>query len=631
MKKREKSFIYYILVGLVCITIIVAFIFGEKVVLFTATIILTIFAFWGDNISNFKFLDKLSALIRTIINKILEITLKNLENYSDSIRKILPPKDNNVYHDLAPVDDVSGKSGYFRALDWALNNKKICNIAISAPYGAGKSSVINSYINNRKIKALQISLTNFSGTAMKPNEIEKAFLEKLFYKVKNSRIPESRFRKLHRISNIKVLINILLLITLSNHEDIIENILSKETFRVLSLSSEQVRLLYSLELVATTKDIEHTVNQKTKEKKQMWLNSWKELIVSGIGLNVDDYYVTDEKLIYDAINSIPQTVDNLRCFYLVTSEFIAYTPYFPLNSREDAEYKKLRLEKYNYIDDQFSRKQTIVSQAEIDGIRNSYKKYKGLVSGNTQNAMIAAGVVTVTAEHLILHLKINVNSCSHFEEAYEINRFFNSEGFILIAKDINTLFMDKGSTQKWRNNCYQSIKNDFEDYVGIMKAVLFFVDINYVGDRKRKIRKNDILPFEIPDITSVVDAIKHKEHHFKYKRIKLVVSKISRWRDLAILDANDYSFSDKEKILLDGSLSKVGYMKCINNSILKFKYSTLAKQYNYESVLQKNIDEMVLLADGSKWGFLEQKLKTDFDNEDIEIAGWLNDSKDIDD
>ncbi len=234
-------------------------------------------------------------------------------------------------------------------------------------------------------------------------------------------------------------------------------------------------------------------------------------------------------------------------------------------------------------------------------------------------------------EHLILHLKINVNSCSHFEEAYEINRFFNSEGFILIAKDINTLFMDKGSTQKWRNNCYQSIKNDFEDYVGIMKAVLFFVDINYVGDRKRKIRKNDILPFEIPDITSVVDAIKHKEHHFKYKRIKLVVSKISRWRDLAILDANDYSFSDKEKILLDGSLSKVGYMKCINNSILKFKYSTLAKQYNYESVLQKNIDEMVLLADGSKWGFLEQKLKTDFDNEDIEIAGWLNDSKDIDD
>ncbi len=397
MKKREKSFIYYILVGLVCITIIVAFIFGEKVVLFTATIILTIFAFWGDNISNFKFLDKLSALIRTIINKILEITLKNLENYSDSIRKILPPKDNNVYHDLAPVDDVSGKSGYFRALDWALNNKKICNIAISAPYGAGKSSVINSYINNRKIKALQISLTNFSGTAMKPNEIEKAFLEKLFYKVKNSRIPESRFRKLHRISNIKVLINILLLITLSNHEDIIENILSKETFRVLSLSSEQVRLLYSLELVATTKDIEHTVNQKTKEKKQMWLNSWKELIVSGIGLNVDDYYVTDEKLIYDAINSIPQTVDNLRCFYLVTSEFIAYTPYFPLNSREDAEYKKLRLEKYNYIDDQFSRKQTIVSQAEIDGIRNSYKKYKGLVSGNTQNAMIAAGVVTVTA------------------------------------------------------------------------------------------------------------------------------------------------------------------------------------------------------------------------------------------
>ena len=56
-------------------------------------------------------------------------------------------------------------------------------------------------------------------------------------------------------------------------------------------------------------------------------------------------------------------------------------------------------------------------------------------------------------EHLILHLKINVNACSEFEYPFEIGYFFSSEGFFWILYDINNLYMNNGSEEKWRNNC----------------------------------------------------------------------------------------------------------------------------------------------------------------------------------
>jgi len=122
----------------------------------------------------------------------------------DGIKAIITKKNpyKFPYHDLAPVDDMSEESEYFNALDWALHNKKISNIALSAPYGAGKSSVIESYLKNRKLKVLQLSLANFKEEEeeLEPEEVEKEFLKKLFYKVKYTKIPQSRYRKLHKIS-----------------------------------------------------------------------------------------------------------------------------------------------------------------------------------------------------------------------------------------------------------------------------------------------------------------------------------------------------------------------------------------------------------------------------------------------
>ena len=125
------------------------------------------------------------------------------------------------YKDLAPIDELENDKEYMDALDWALENPKIKNIALAGPYGSGKSSIIDSYLKrdqeyNKKFvckklgkslseTSLKISMATFiQGQAktenkipINENEIEEGILKQLFYKVKYKKIPHSRYRKLH--------------------------------------------------------------------------------------------------------------------------------------------------------------------------------------------------------------------------------------------------------------------------------------------------------------------------------------------------------------------------------------------------------------------------------------------------
>lgn len=180
-------------------------------------------------------------------------------------------------------------------------------------------------------------------------------------------------------------------------EKIAEDMVSNDAFKVLSLNTAQAMVLYSLEALVVLKDIEHTEKESEKLAKERWLDAWKARILSGIGIDLLDIVARNEKEIYKFLCSIDQTEENLRGFYLLTMELVVFKPYYPLGIADDSIFKKLHCEEYNYIDDQFSRKQTIVSQAEIEAFRTSYKKYKGLVSGNKQSSFIAAGVAGAAA------------------------------------------------------------------------------------------------------------------------------------------------------------------------------------------------------------------------------------------
>lgn len=128
------------------------------------------------------------------------------------------------YVDLAPIDNIKKGDIYCKALEWALKNENIKNIALTGSYGSGKSSIIHTYINKHPhLQYLDISLASFceeltqknnksnnadddanfnNGDTIKfsENRIEEGILKQLFYKVDYKKIPHSRYRKIHNVS-----------------------------------------------------------------------------------------------------------------------------------------------------------------------------------------------------------------------------------------------------------------------------------------------------------------------------------------------------------------------------------------------------------------------------------------------
>ncbi len=112
---------------------------------------------------------------------------------------------NCQYEALTPKNDIKNGQEYMAALDWALSKPDIHNIAISGPYGSGKSSVIESYLKQRtELKTLRISLAAFNldemidgdGGVIDEELLEADILKQLFYSVDSGKIPQSRYRKL---------------------------------------------------------------------------------------------------------------------------------------------------------------------------------------------------------------------------------------------------------------------------------------------------------------------------------------------------------------------------------------------------------------------------------------------------
>ena len=137
-----------------------------------------------------------------------------MEKFREVINKRIQEKKKNEFTDLAPIDDIENGAEYLKALHWAIKKKKVKNIALAGPYGAGKSSIIDTYLKKHRMirnKSLRVSMATFvenetdeNGNPKKislgQDEIELGILKQLFYKVNYKKIPQSRYRKLHKIN-----------------------------------------------------------------------------------------------------------------------------------------------------------------------------------------------------------------------------------------------------------------------------------------------------------------------------------------------------------------------------------------------------------------------------------------------
>jgi len=161
------------------------------------------------------------------MQKIIQFTISNLKRvltYLESKILLNQVDKEGVLNSLAPkilIDDEELKkvNPYLSNLKKAINTESINNIALTGSYGSGKSTILKTFQHhNRRFKYLNISLASFKDNKDESEEkeferkLEISILQQIFYHVKPSVIPDSRFKRIVNLTTSKLLIQTLFLL-----------------------------------------------------------------------------------------------------------------------------------------------------------------------------------------------------------------------------------------------------------------------------------------------------------------------------------------------------------------------------------------------------------------------------------
>lgn len=124
---------------------------------------------------------------------------------------------------LSPIDDFKRHKEYIIRLKNAIDQPNVFNIALTGSYGAGKSSILKTfkayypeyhYVNVSLASFVEVNLSDGDNTVKGKEDgfeeqLEYSILQQLFYHVKATNIPESRFGRIERISKKKRILMVL--------------------------------------------------------------------------------------------------------------------------------------------------------------------------------------------------------------------------------------------------------------------------------------------------------------------------------------------------------------------------------------------------------------------------------------
>lgn len=165
--------------------------------------------------------------IKALITQCTIFLIKKLSHFELILNRNTIVPNPNGYEDLTPTSNGDEDRKYSAALEWALKNRNIKNVALTGAYGSGKSSIIRTFEKeHRGYRYLNISLASFTDTSeqIDPSReydkrevnidrlIELSILQQMFYHVKHKRIPDSRFKRIKSIGKTGVFAKSLVLI-----------------------------------------------------------------------------------------------------------------------------------------------------------------------------------------------------------------------------------------------------------------------------------------------------------------------------------------------------------------------------------------------------------------------------------
>lgn len=187
----------------------------------------------------------------------LKKLIKKLENNNESKDENLICNNENIYNVLLPKEELEEeKKIYIDLLEKAVKHKKIINIGITGTYGAGKSTVIKSFLKeNSQYNSLSISLLNFLEENQSKNvtreALEKSILEQIFYSIKGENIPFSKFKRIIKLNKLKyflltisIICYIFIYFILKNNEKIKQIFIENKILEFFNLSASEMSMVF---------------------------------------------------------------------------------------------------------------------------------------------------------------------------------------------------------------------------------------------------------------------------------------------------------------------------------------------------------------------------------------------------
>lgn len=220
-----KSWFYWLLVALFVMLTIVGIIEGWKNYYLLSLLGITFGLLLGKHLS--FILDRIKLYVSSCKLKIVKSYHDMVIKVADSLyRKINRWENCDISNPplllLSPEIDNKAHKEYVGRLKVAIDNPDVHNVALMGSYGSGKSSILKTFkANNPSLKYVDVSLASFGNQEVDKDDVDKllySILQQLFYHVKLSDIPESRFGRIVRIGLVsRIVLTVLLFLLIVSY------------------------------------------------------------------------------------------------------------------------------------------------------------------------------------------------------------------------------------------------------------------------------------------------------------------------------------------------------------------------------------------------------------------------------